>query len=344
MSSANQVTAHAGLPSLASVSTEGIKSSERREFWQANAGLLFGALQLEQPTRSAFNASFEYTRVADLIFCQLSARVPHRVVRTGTFARQDDRGLVKVILQGDGQSVVEQFGRTTLLRRGEWSIYDTSEPYSITIPSRSEMFLLMIPDDRIFLPRTDLRNLVMRRLSGRHGLGKLIWSLVSATFDQMEEIRNRPLHDVAEAVARMIRLALLDALGERTRADSRAALRDRMKLYISSHLGDSDLSITKIAQATGCTKRYLHMAFEAESTSISDYIVRLRLERCREDLLSSALAHRSIADIAYSWGFNNSNHFSRRFKQAFGASPKHTRIHVASALSASPRHEGLELV
>jgi AraC-like DNA-binding protein len=32
-------------------------------------------------------------------------------------------------------------------------------------------------------------------------------------------------------------------------------------------------------------------------------------------------AHRTIGDIAYSWGFSDLSHFSRRFKGAFGCAP-----------------------
>ena len=37
------------------------------------------------------------------------------------------------------------------------------------------------------------------------------------------------------------------------------------------------------------------------------------------------MAHRTITDIAFSWGFQNSTHFSRRFKDEFGLSPHEFR-------------------
>jgi AraC-like DNA-binding protein len=123
----------------------------------------------------------------------------------------------------------------------------------------------------------------------------------------------------------MIRLALLESADEHSGVDSKESIRERVKRYILSHLRDPDLSITKLAGTARCTKRYLHMAFHSENVSISDYILKLRLQRCREDLLNPAFAHRSITDIAYSWGFNSSNHFSRCFKQEFGASPRSLR-------------------
>jgi len=52
-----------------------------------------------------------------------------------------------------------------------------------------------------------------------------------------------------------------------------------------------------------------------------------RLERCRRDLLDPAHAARHISDIAFAWGFNDLAHFSRIFKQRFGASPREWREH-----------------
>jgi AraC-like DNA-binding protein len=36
-------------------------------------------------------------------------------------------------------------------------------------------------------------------------------------------------------------------------------------------------------------------------------------------------AHRTIGDIAYSWGFSDLSHFARRFKRAYGCTPSDYR-------------------
>ena len=81
----------------------------------------------------------------------------------------------------------------------------------------------------------------------------------------------------------------------------------------------------QIAATLNCSKRYLHKVFEVEGVSISDYIWRLRLDHCREDLVNSACHAKSITDIAFSWGFNSSAHFSTAFKDRFGFSPRYCR-------------------
>jgi len=307
------------------VSTEDVKASDRREYWEAQSSAIFGGLDIQMDASDEFQASFQYTSLANVIFSRLNSEIPHRAIRTAALASRDERAFVKMALVMKGLSVLEQNGRTTTLRAGEWSVYDTSRPYSMTIPYRVDMLLLLIPRDKFPTRSFDLQELVARRFSGRHGIGKLMWSLIPTTFNQIPEIRRGSSHDLADIVAQMTRLALLEFSTKPAAVDSRDALRERVKLYIASHLGDPDLSISKLADATGCTKRYLHMVFEPEQSSISDYILKLRLERAREDLLQPASAHRSITDIAYSWGFNNSNHFSRCFKQAFGASPRELR-------------------
>ncbi len=315
------------------VSTDGIKPSNRRDFWEANTAPVFGRLDVELESTRPFLGSLEHTTVADLIFSRLRAHVPHRVVRTTSWARQDGRAFVKAVLLTGGSSVLEQDGRTTTLRAGEWTVYDTAKPYSVTIPRRVEMLSVLMPREKLLGRTLDLEGLAGRRLSGDRGLGKLIWGLISNAFDEIPDIQNGSSDDVAGIVIQMTRLALLDSSGAHSAPDAKAALRDRIKLYIASHLSDPDLSLKKIATAAGCTKRYLHMVFQAEGISISDYMRRQRLEHCRKDLLNPACAHRSITDIAYSWGFNSSNHFSRCFKQSFGASPRHLRAEFAPWLA-----------
>ncbi|MGH9560892.1 MAG: helix-turn-helix domain-containing protein, partial [Terracidiphilus sp.] len=162
--------------------------------------------------------------------------------------------------------------------------------------------------------------------SSQRGLGKLIWGLIGNTVDQISVLQDRASFDLGEIVAQMARLALLDCVEEDSLpVNSRDALRERVKFHISAHLTDPELSIDKLAGLARCSKRYLHMIFRPENLSISDYILRARLERCRADLLDPRLARRSITEIAYAWGFNSSNHFSRCFKREFGVSPRELR-------------------
>ena len=118
MHTAHTVAFPAGAPPFKLVSTEGVKPSERREFWEEGAGFLFGTLRVEIQNRALFNANFEHTSISDLVFCRLSAGTPHRVFRTEAVARNDNRAFVKAVLQLEGSSILEQDGRSTATSHG----------------------------------------------------------------------------------------------------------------------------------------------------------------------------------------------------------------------------------
>jgi AraC family transcriptional activator of tynA and feaB len=50
--------------------------------------------------------------------------------------------------------------------------------------------------------------------------------------------------------------------------------------------------------------------------------MRASLKRSADDLTNPFLKSESITSIAYKWGFTDSAHFSRSFKQQFELSPK----------------------
>lgn len=330
-------------PPLQSVSTSGVKLSDRHEFWEAGAQFLFGVLRLEELSSEPFDASFSYTSIGDLLFCRLAARAPHRVSRTNAVAARDDRPFLKAVLQTRGRSTITQSGRAASLHPGDWTVYDAGQPYQVELSAGGDFSMLLVPRSKVVSRGLDLRGFVLRRFSADRGLGKLIWNLIGNTVDQMPDLQNRSNCDLAEIVAQMTRLALLDLLGQGATHDSslnsRDQLRERVKFYISAHLHDPDLSIERLAGLAHCSKRYLHMIFRPENCSISDFILQTRLARCRADLLDPRLARRSITEIAYAWGFNSSNHFSRCFKREFGVSPRELRSEylwsVAAVTSAS---------
>jgi hypothetical protein len=53
---------------------------------------------------------------------------------------------------------------------------------------------------------------------------------------------------------------------------------------MAASLADPELSIDRIAAAIASSKRYLHIAFEREGTTIQSHIWHLGIETCRRAL------------------------------------------------------------
>jgi AraC-like DNA-binding protein len=47
--------------------------------------------------------------------------------------------------------------------------------------------------------------------------------------------------------------------------------------------------------------------------------------RCQKAFDDPSQTHRTISEIAYGWGFSDMTHFGRKFKAAYGLSPREFR-------------------
>ena len=100
----------------------------------------------------------------------------------------------------------------------------------------------------------------------------------------------------------------------------------RVKAYVEAKLADPELSVERIAHACSISVRGLHRHFaEDPAGSVSRYLWQRRLIRCAEALRDPSLAHLSITDVCFSYGFSSSSHFSRSFKDQFGVLPARYR-------------------
>lgn len=134
-----------------------------------------------------------------------------------------------------------------------------------------------------------------------------------------------------------------EAVAHQPSARDRAPVRIRRlaEAYIEAHLRDPALAPVSIAEYCGVSVRYLHAAFASTtSTTVAAFIRERRLQNCREALMNPFLHQRSIIEIACDWGFEDSSHFSRLFKERFGQSPRQHRAWRHRAIM--PSWEALE--
>lgn len=89
--------------------------------------------------------------------------------------------------------------------------------------------------------------------------------------------------------------------------------------YIEDHYSEQ-ITLEEIAAKSDISIRHLNRIFRAyyQTTPIA-YIQRLRLEQACTQLKQT---NRSITEISYLCGFNDSNYLTRQFKKTYGMSPK----------------------
>jgi AraC-like DNA-binding protein len=125
------------------------------------------------------------------------------------------------------------------------------------------------------------------------------------------------------------------------RLTASSAVRHRIRRHIDRHLTAADLTPGRIASDLDLSRATLYRAF-APLGGVASYIRTRRLEAVHV-LLSDPRERRSIADIAYDFGFVSDAHFSRAFRQQFGYSPSSARRaigHVTEGAASASHQDG----
>jgi AraC-like DNA-binding protein len=100
--------------------------------------------------------------------------------------------------------------------------------------------------------------------------------------------------------------------------------------YARAHLTDADLGPQRMAAAHNVSLRRLYSEFAGAGMHLEQWLITERLELARAQLVSPAGRHRSIAGVARGCGFADPSHFARRFRQAYGLTPREWQRESAS--------------
>jgi len=105
----------------------------------------------------------------------------------------------------------------------------------------------------------------------------------------------------------------------------RAARLCAVKSDIAANLATHDLSVTAVALRQRVTPRYIHMLFEGEGTTFSQFVLAERLACTHRMLSDPRHTRQSIGAIAYANGFGDLSHFNHAFHRRYGATPTEVR-------------------
>ena len=84
------------------------------------------------------------------------------------------------------------------------------------------------------------------------------------------------------------------------------------------------IRITETAQYCGVTPEHLSRTFKQKTNlHFNEYVLSYRLKQAEIQLIANQT--RTITDVAYSCGFNDSNYFSSCFKKLYGITPSEFR-------------------
>lgn len=305
--------------------TDGVPAYRRLAFWQDIVCDVYVQLDCKSELGSAFNGSVTRAPLGQATCSEVSSQ-QQRVYRTRSRIARSNEDFFLIALGKHGVGGVVQDGRETLIRPGEFAIYDTTRPYELQFDDAFTQVILQVP-----------REMLQRRIAGTEALTAISFGpdrpLQKLAHDFVYQLcqsadRIEPEHAVrlSEQAVDLVAMALSERLGTQPLPSThRLALLHRLKAYVRTHLADPDLSLSDTAAAIGISPRYVNDLLSDEATSFQRFVLAERLAQCHRDLSSPILTHRHISEIAFAWGFNDLSHFGRVFREHYGMSPRDFR-------------------
>jgi AraC-like DNA-binding protein len=98
----------------------------------------------------------------------------------------------------------------------------------------------------------------------------------------------------------------------------------RARAWIEAHL-DGPITIDDLVAAAITSRRTLHRAFvEVLGETPQTYVLKLRLNRIRQDLASPSEAARTVTTVSHRWGIPELGRLASRYREQFGELPRET--------------------
>ena len=133
------------------------------------------------------------------------------------------------------------------------------------------------------------------------------------------------IHDLVALALGATRDAAETARTRGLRAARSADLHARAGRLIALRSDDPDLACGEIAHRLGVSPRLLQKIFAERGETVMARLWEERVNRATRLLSAPAAADRSITDIAFACGFNDSSHFGRVFAARKGMAPSRWR-------------------
>ena len=134
-------------------------------------------------------------------------------------------------------------------------------------------------------------------------------------------------HEVMNQVIRnlLARVVATSPEPPRTAVTSDGLMR-RAHSFALMHLADPDLTPGAVAMGVGVSRRQLYRAFSEHGHTPANWIWALRTEQAHARLTAPANQRKSLTELAFEVGFNDTAHFSRVYRQRYGCSPRQARL------------------
>jgi AraC-like DNA-binding protein len=245
-----------------------------------------------------------------------------RVHRDWDDIRRDANEHLFLIMQLEGSCGLEHVGQQAILDVGDCILVDSTRPTTFHFGGNFSNHLSLHLPRQLMYSDGQMDFEIARKLEAYDPMAMMLRALVAKIMSTAE----------SDATSANLRHLMFNATRQAfvSRGDVIASLNDSaarrlqmVDMLIDRHLTESDLCAKWLATRIGVSIRTLQQDFQGLGVTCTTVIrdKRLRLVREKIEHIKDRKGARTIAEVAYSAGFNDISYFNRSFKDLFDCAP-----------------------
>src|SRR6201998_2950861 len=217
----------------------GVPGYRRLALWQDIVCDVYVQLDCKSDLGSAFSGSVTRARLGEATCSEVSSQRQH-VFRTPSRIARAHEEFFLIALGKHGVGGVVQDGRETLIRPGEFAIYDTTRPYELHFAAAFTQTILQVPREMLRRRIAGTEALTAIAFGGDRPLQKLAHDFVYQLCQSADRIGAGEGIRLSEAALELVAMAMSERLDGQPLSSSthRSALLYRLKTHIRAHLAD----------------------------------------------------------------------------------------------------------
>lgn len=311
---------------MRSYSTARAGRTARLTYWNDLHCDVFSPLEVKPFDRDRFDASLSVESLGPVTIVKTHSSAAS-IEHTDRHIEHTHARRAFLVMPTQGHVRSSHYGYDVELEEGDFGLSDSFTPGRVAFGEANQSLGISIPYDVLTLYIPDPEAIFGRRVAGSFGFGQLVSSMLHALWTQVERgLPNQFGPGVAKNLLELVATAYaIDHKSAVAESSMQCARRAQVKRFVERRLRDAELSANAVAEGLGLSPRYIRRLFSGEGESVSDYILRRRLEECARQLTSALWQGRSITDTAFEWGFSSMAHFTRAFKGRFAVTPSDYR-------------------
>jgi AraC family transcriptional activator of tynA and feaB len=313
--------------------TSRLPPAEQFAFWREAVCESLIGMRAERRDDQPFDARIEFHMLGS-IGLGLGRLPVQTMYRTPADIARGQGAAYCLHLTASGMATGHYRGEDYTARAGDLLLIDTSLPTRWDVHEMGGSTFVHIPrhliDARLPAPVQ-----APLRLSGADGMGVLIAGYMNSLPHAIATCDPAAALKAGDILCDLVAAAIAPSIPQGESRGVRDARLAAAKRYLVQNLTDPELSVARVARHLGVSERYVHKMFEATGQTFGETLLAARIEACGRVLQDPTQDHRTVADIAFGFGFGDLSWFYRRYRARWGETPRETRLRRRSAWSGA---------